>query len=211
MINAVQIQRLYLVLSIVTLSILSPSWALSKQSTVYRAPTSAEEKPEGGVAGGGGFEYYNSPAKINIIKARDYIVKLYKYMPSKQFSRILRMVSEQTQNSKVLSINQEKLVAVIENMRADFTSNTQRKNTDGVLEFLVMNYDLQKNTITALRPLFQAYNRDVLTTSEKDRLHMIIIHEALHIFNIGIEDDLEASQVTHSLIEKTWNYFNYFT
>lgn len=152
-------------------------------------PTLANAAGKG--SDGGGFRYRDT-AIPNLIDAQKMLINSLLVMSQTEIDQI-------TQKYTQKNLDKNKLVGIIRNLKYAPTTNVPAKMDaedmgqlpEGIVpqssdQNLDMTYSVENHTITALQPLFESINKPQLEAMEVVNLRRKIVHEASHLFGIGI-------------------------
>lgn len=144
----------------------------------------------GGSSTGGGYEYRDT-ALPHLKNLQSRLVEALSFTTDEELNRIASEFTTKPMNVKTLS-------DVIKTMKYAPTENRTREY-NGAKWPLDLDYDIKAQKITALEPLFKSINKPELTDIEKQITQRKILHEATHIFGIGIDLENEENNDDVSL------------
>jgi hypothetical protein len=157
-----------------------------------------EGRLNGGGSDGGGFAYYyTSGAHFRSLKRT--LSRLIENHPVED----LRKLEEKYH----ISIDWKEFANIIRSAKANATKFAERQNPDGEAEPLIMNYNRKERSIAALGPFFEIFNKEELTAKEVEKMKILILHETSHLYNLGVNNDDDASRAfAKDLIEVLFRY-----
>jgi len=178
-------------------------WGCSKHST----QSSSQSTTSNGQDGRGGFDYYYTV----VPKFEQKIANLSEEILNLPNGELEYLAYKYSQSKKPIS--KERLSQIIANTKLSPTKTAQRKNAEGVIYPLVMDYHKESGTIEALQPFFENFKNDlsisqnyqIIQGQEIDEFQRSLIHEALHIIGYdGYKEDhlvyLLSSDIAYALI-----------
>lgn len=175
---------------------------LSTQMPEENRPTGLQspkvDSLSGGGSDGGNFAfYYTSGTYYRSIKLT--LSRLIENHPVSELQ-----VLEEKYNTQ---IDWKKFSDIVKNAKAAPTKQAERKNPDGYVEPLIMDYDPSSQSIIALEPFFRLFDKEVLSDKDVEQIKILILHEASHLFGVGVDDnDKESRAFSWDLLRLLYRY-----
>lgn len=143
----------------------------------------------GAGSSGGGFQFMNEKALLKRI--------------ARKTSRMLSSLTEAQQlNLKYKykrNFDLDKLRKIIENVKSAPMENVPRVNSDGYNEPIIFDFDPKSSHIIALKPYFDLRQSQKITTEYQ--IARLLIHEASHLFGIGLNNDSESYSFSKEIMD----------
>ncbi|MBY0414975.1 MAG: hypothetical protein K2Q18_12465, partial [Bdellovibrionales bacterium] len=164
---------------------------LSTCSLAFAAKTGAG-------SGGGGYQYKDT-AYPNMKEAQSNLLRRLSVTTDEELNQV-------TSKLGLESASKEKLAKIINSVKYAPLEN-RTIGVDGFEQPKDMDYSIDGQYVLALQPLFESINKKSLSEDEKNILERKIIHEASHLFNIGIENDDESFNFSKEVISLLSNHY----
>ncbi len=163
---------------------------------------------------GGGFSKKQERAKATLDFYSHRLSVALSGIKSENFDQIIYKYLSQIKTRQVKPVNIDEYRKVIENVQfLPTVTIPPRKNRDGTRYDLDFTYDLKNKTISALAPF--ANSSDFDKDGETERITTQLLHEALHLWDFGIDgfetdnnDDVNsvmAKELYELVIENFYN------
>ncbi len=170
-------------LILLALSSVSQYASAEKVMALHSAPV--ELAAHGGGSDGGGFlYYYTSGAHFKNVK--NFMARALSESPEK----VLKEIAQKYE----VAIDWNLFATVIKKAKSEPTEVRMRKNPDGDEDFLLLDYNQNTKSITALKPFFELFNKEKLSNKETFEMMRLIAHEVGHIFGIGINKNDQVAR-----------------
>lgn len=129
----------------------------------------------------------------NLKRAQQLLIRALSSLPEESFAQFARQYPS-------ARIDRRALIEAIRSIRLDENSRRQRKNNYGLLEPLLFDYDRAQFTITGQALLVDRFGGRSTVGQPYEELLWRILHEASHLFGIGINgNDLDSVNFGQSL------------
>lgn len=146
-----------------------------------------------GTAGGGGGYAYIETAYKHLDKAQEALLENLSGTNQSDLDYYARYY-------KVDKIEKKRLMHIVSTLaKASLVSGT--RVVDGFKQPLDMNYSVEGQNIVALDRLFAKIDKVELTGDEFKELQRKILHEASHLFNIGVANDKDSVGFSSGLLD----------
>src|SRR5690606_20694028 len=116
-------------------------------------------------------------------------------IPNEEFNDLVKEFTE-------IEVNQFEYAQIIKNIKKAPVEERTRLNDDHFEAPLNLDYSIGKREIYALKPFFDTFDKVRLSSQEVAAMDRQLLHEATHVFGIGVQDDKVSFELSKMLLKR---------
>ena len=150
----------------------------------------------GGGDAAGGYEFRDTSWRTLEMRSR-LVSRVLSSIPQNEFNDLVSKFSDKI-------VDQSEFGQIIKNVQKAPTENRAKTDSNGFTGNLNMDYSAPNRSIVALRPFFVKYDvpSSRLSKDDIDAIDRQLMHEATHVFGIGIENDNDSYALSLALLDR---------